>query len=339
MATFERRQGFWRVKVRRAGFPTQSRSFDNKALAQTWAREVESKMDRGDFVDRSEADRYSLGDVLRRYAAEVSPTKKGQASEELHIRSILRYEVCQYRMSVLKSSQIAEFRDQRSRKVATSTVNRELTIISHAIETARREWDVYMAENPVARVRRLKAPPPRTRRLSPEEERCLLAACAQSRGQFLVPAVRLALETAMRRGEIVRIERRHIDLFNSVLLLPDTKNGSPRAVPLSDVAKDIIGKVLVAMTDIGDGLLFSGVTSNALDLAFTRALRRSGIKDFHFHDLRHEATSRFHEKGLNPIEVMSVTGHKSMASMLRYSHVRGLEVTRKLNNPIPGGQP
>jgi integrase len=153
-----------------------------------------------------------------------------------------------------------------------------------------------------------------------------------------VPVVKLALETAMRRGEIVRIERKRIDLRNSVLLLPDTKNGSPRPVPLSNVAKVIIGKVLVDMSDSGDGLLFSGVTSNALDLAFTRALRRSGLKDFRFHDLRHEATSRFHEKGLNPIEVMSVTGHKSMSSMLRYSHVRGLAVTEKLNNPI-GHQP
>jgi integrase len=335
MATFERRQGFWRVKVRRAGFPAQSRSFDNKALAQAWAREVESKMDRGDFIDRTEADDNTLGDVLRRYAKVVSPTKKGHESEQLHIRSILKYEVCHFRMSVLKSSNIAAFRDERAEDVSAGTVNRELTILSHAIETARREWDIYMPDNPVQRVRRLKPPLPRSRRLSPLEERRLFEACAQSRGKFLVPAVRLAIETAMRRGEIVRIERRHVDLHNCVLLLPDTKNGSPRPVPLSDVAIETIRKVLTDLPDTGDGLLFSGVTSNALDLAFSRALRRSKIEDFRFHDLRHEATSRLHEKGLNPIEVMSVTGHKSMASMVRYSHVRGLEVTRKLNNPLP----
>jgi integrase len=334
MATYERRKGFWRVKVRRAGFPAQTRSFNTKTLAQAWARDIENKMDRGDFVDRTEAEGNTLGDVLKRYVREVSPTKKGQAAEELHIRSILKYSICHLRMSVLKSSHIAGFRDERAAVVSSSTVNRELTIVSHAIQTARREWEIYMPENPVHMVRRLRAPLARSRRLPQEEEDQLLAACEQSRGKFLVPVVKLALETAMRRGEIVRIERKRIDLRNSVLLLADTKNGSPRPVPLSNVAKAIIGKVLVDMPDSGDGLLFSGVTSNALDLAFTRALRRSGLKDFRFHDLRHEATSRFHEKGLNPIEVMSVTGHKSMSSMLRYSHVRGLAVTEKLNNPI-----
>lgn len=334
MATYERRKGFWRVKVRRAGFPPQTRSFNSKALAQSWARDVEAKLDRGELVDRSEAHAHTLGDVLKRYLKEVSPHKKGHIPETYKVRSILRSPVCQLRMSVLSSAHIAAYRDERAQSVKPATVNRDLGIISHAIETARREWRIHMPDNPVHRVRRLRAPLMRSRRLSPEEEQRLLAACEESRKPFLLPVVKLALETAMRRGEITRVERKRIDLKHNVLVLSDTKNGSARAVPLSNVAKAIIEKVLVEMPPTPDGLLFAGVTNEAIKLAFQRAVKRAKLDDFRFHDLRHEATSRLHEKGLNPIEVMSVTGHKSMSSMLRYSHVRGLAVTEKLNRPL-----
>jgi integrase len=334
MATYERRKGFWRVKVRRAGFPPQTRSFNSKSLAQAWARDVEAKLDRGELVDRSEAHAHTLGDVLKRYLKDVSPHKKGYIPETYKVRAMLRFPVCQLRMSVLNSAHIAAYRDERAQSVKPATVNRDLGIISHAIETARREWGIHMPDNPVHRVRRLRAPLMRSRRLSPEEEQRLLAACKESRKPFLLPVVKLALETAMRRGEITRVERKRIDLKHNVLVLPDTKNGSARAVPLSNVAVAIIEQVLVEMPPKPDGLLFAGVTNEAIKLAFQRAVKRAKLDDFRFHDLRHEATSRLHEKGLNPIEVMSVTGHKSMSSMLRYSHVRGLAVTEKLNRPL-----
>lgn len=334
MATYERRKGFWRVKVRRSGFPSQSRSFNTKTLAQTWAREIECRMDRGELIDRTEAEAHTLGDVLTRYGKEVSPTKKGAKLEAYRIKALRKFPICQLRMSLLNSSHIAAFRDERARTVTPGTVNRDLALLSHAIQTARREWGIYLPDNPVHLVRKLREPLARSRRLSPEEEARLMAACAESRKPFLVPVVRLALETAMRQGEIVRIERQRIDLANCVLVLPDTKNGSPRAVPLSNVAKAVIEKYLADIPDAPDGKLFTGVTGEAVKLSFQRAMHRAKLENFRFHDLRHEATSRLHEKGLNPIEVMSVTGHKSIQSMQRYSHVRGLEVTQKLNNPI-----
>lgn len=104
MATLEKRGEFWRVKVRRTGFPTQSRTFDNKALAQRWAREIENEMDRGDFVDRTEAEKNSLAEVLKRYQREVSPTKKGADSEDYRIDSILKSRVCQTKHFVERSA-------------------------------------------------------------------------------------------------------------------------------------------------------------------------------------------------------------------------------------------
>jgi hypothetical protein len=122
-------------------------------------------MDRGGFVDRSEADAHTLSDVLKRYLKEVTPSKKGHVAESFRIRSILRSPISQLRMSVLTSSHIAGFRDEWSRTVSPGTVNRDLTTLSHAIQTARREWEIYMPDSPAYLLRRMRAPLARSRRL------------------------------------------------------------------------------------------------------------------------------------------------------------------------------
>jgi integrase len=133
--------------------------------------------------------------------------------------------------------------------VSAGTVNRELTILSHAIETARREWGIYMPDNPVQRVRRLRAPLDAVAAavLRKRSDGCWRRASNRA-GSSWCQSVKLALETAMRRGEIVRIERKHDrPASNSVLVLPDTKNGSPRPVPLSECRQGDHRKVLVDM--------------------------------------------------------------------------------------------
>jgi len=328
MATLEKRGDFWRAKVRRTGFPTQSRTFDNKALAERWAREIENEMDRGDFVDRTEAEKNTLAAVLKRYQKEISPTKKGADSEDYRIDSILKSRVCNTKMSALSSAQLAAYRDERLEAVSPSTVNRELNVISHAIEIARREWGIYMPENPVRLVRRPKAPRARDRRFVKDEEKRLLAECrTKSRNSYLLPVVQLAIETGMRQSEIVGLERSRIDTKKRYLVLPDTKNGEQRTVPLSPQAIRVI-KALPASIN---GRLFPGLTTEAVKRAFKRACKRAKIEDFHFHDLRHEATSRLFELGLDIMEVASITGHKTLQMLKRYTHFRATELAKKLS--------
>lgn len=327
MATLEKRGEFWRVKVRRTGFPTQSRTFDNKALAQRWAREIENEMDRGDFVDRTEAEKNSLAEVLKRYQREISPTKKGADSEDYRIDSILKSRVCQTKMSALSSAHLASYRDDRLAQVSSSTVNRELNVISHAIEIARREWGIYLSENPVRLVRRPKPPRARDRRFVKDEENRLLEECRRkSRNPFLLPIIQLAIETGMRQGEIVGLERQRIDLKKRYLVLPDTKNGEQRTVPLSSLAV----KVIKALPAAENGRLFPTLTAEAVKRAFKRACKRAKVHDFHFHDLRHEATSRLFERGLNPMEVASITGHKTLQMLKRYTHLSASDLAKKL---------
>jgi len=148
MATIEKRGQFWRVKIRRTGLAAQTRTFDNRTQAQQWARGVESEIDKGIVVDRRVAQRLSLAEILERYRREVTPTKRGAADENLRLKAMAQRPFARIRMSALTSSHLAAYRDERLKVVSGAIVNREFSVLSHAIDTARREWDVYLPTNP-----------------------------------------------------------------------------------------------------------------------------------------------------------------------------------------------
>jgi integrase len=188
-------------------------------------------------------------------------------------------------------------------------------------EVARKEWGIYV-HNPV---RDIKLPPggrPRDRRLQPGEETRLFTACREARNRWLLPMVQLALDTAMRQGELRRLRWEHIDLHRRTAHLPDTKNGEARTVPLSSTAVAVLRALPRALhCDV-----FPGVTTEAVERSYMRAIRRAGI-----HDLRHEATTRLFEKGLNIMEVASITGHKDLRMLRRYTHLKAEDLARKLS--------
>lgn len=326
MATLEKRGRYWRVKIRRKGYPIQTRSFNTKAQAERWTRDIETEMDKSTFVDRTESEKNTLRDVLSRYLDEVTPLKRGASAEAHRLRAMMLRPIAELKIAALSSTHIAKYRDGRLKDVAGATVNKELNLIAHALETARREWGIYIPENPVRLIRRPQGAKSRDRRLTGDEGKRLLAACTDARNPFLLPIVKLAIETAMRQGEIVSLSWEHVDLKKRIAYLPETKNGEPRGLPLSTKAKATIK----ALPRSNTGRLFPGVTTEAVKRAFIRACKRAKIEDFHFHDLRHEATSRLFEKGLNPLEVASITGHKTLQMLKRYTHLRSEELAKKL---------
>ena len=326
MATIEKRGRLWRVRIRRAGLPTQMQSFASKALAQVWARSIEADIDKGIAVDRRSAQQTSLADVLERYRREVTPAKRGAADENLRLRAMAQRPFARIRMSSLTSSHLAAYRDERLKVVSGATVNREFNILSHAIETARREWDIYLPANPCALVRRPPQGRPRNRRLQGDDEQRLLTACRQARNPWLAHFVVLAIETAMRRGELLALQWSNVNLERRIAYLPVTKNGDSRGVPLSSRAVSSLRLLRVS----SNGRVFGGLTQDALKHSFKRAVRRAGISGLRLHDLRHEATSRFFEKGLNVMEVASVTGHKTLQMLKRYTHLSATDLARRL---------
>jgi integrase len=130
--------------------------------------------------------------------------------------------------------------------------------------------------------------------------------------------IALAIETGMRRGEILQIHPHNIK--DRILVLPMTKNGSSRQIPLTKKAIQILN----------DSKLPFESTPNALRLAWSRLKKKGSIKDLHFHDLRHEAISRFFEKGLSIPEVALISGHKDVRMLFRYTHLKAEDILRKL---------
>lgn len=323
--------------VKGNGYPMASRTFATKKEAEKWARQLEAERDRGVYVDRNEAEKNTLWAILGRYAKEVSPTKRGGTLEATRIKAIQAEKFSQIKLAALSARELATWRDKRLQCVSGSTVNRELNIISAVINHARKEWGIHM-ENPVALVRRPKNNPARDRRFEGNEAQRLLDSLEDpgrdkqgrlqsgTRNAWIRPLVLVAIETAMRRGELLKLEWKHVDLKRRVAHLPDTKNGEPRNVPLSAKAVD----VLDALARSIDGRVFP-VTADALKKAFNRACERAGVANFHFHDLRHEATSRMAEKLPNVIELAAVTGHRDLRMLKRYYHPRVEDLAKKLD--------
>lgn len=334
MATYRQRGKRWEAQVRRKGFPPVTHSFSTKADARAWASVVESEMARGVFVDRTEAEKNTLGDLLCRYRDEISKHKKGADSERYRIELLLRNPITQIKISALSGKRLAEWRDERLKKVSGSTVNRDLNLISHAINVSRKEWGIHV-DNPVAMIRRPKENKARSRRLlAGEEERLLAALEAHERdergcftgpqNEWIKPLVIVAIESAMRRGELLSLRWADVFLEDRFVRLRDTKNGESRDVPLSTRARD----VLTALPRVSAQVF--PLSFDAVKKAFTRAVARAGIEDLHFHDLRHEATSRIAEKLDNVLELSSVTGHKTLAMLKRYYHPRAKDLAQKL---------
>jgi integrase len=322
----------FQVKVRRRGYPSQSKTFDRKTDAERWARKIEREIDDGVFIDRKSAHQTTLADLIDRYITEVTPKHKGAKQEEQRLRQLRGYRIAQHAAATVSNQDFVEWRNDRSSQVAPGTVIRELNLWHSIIEHGRKEWGINLHENPVHLVKRPTPDKARERRLDPipdsdgktEEDRLLMAADSD-KDRFMGAIVRLAIESAMRQGELLGLRWADIDLSKSIAVLHDTKNGERRVVPLSSRARKVLENIPRNIT----GMVFP-IDQNAFKMRFRRCCTRAGIEDLRFHDLRHEATSRLFEKGLAMMEVASITGHKSLAMLKRYTHLHAPNLAQKL---------
>lgn len=326
MASFRQRGGKWQARVLRKGHPDQTKTFETKADAEKWARSVESEIDKGQFVNFSEAQRISLGDVIARYLVEVTPTMKGATEDTIRLKAMMRKPIARWSMANLSAARIATYRDARLKEVSGGTVIRELAYLSSIINHARREWGINVP-NPVQMVRKPQSPQARTRVLTEEEITKLITALEPTgrRSHWTKPAVQLALYTAMRRGELLALRWEHIDLQGRTAFLPDTKNGDSRTVPLSSFAVQVLAELPRNI----NGLVIP-VKYFTLDAAFKRGVHRAGLNGVRFHDLRRTAITRMAEKLPNVIELAAVSGHKSLMVLKRYYRPTAAELAQKL---------
>ena len=337
MATFRKRPGpggrsAWQAQIIRRGHEPQYRTFDTKAKAEAWARQIESEIDREVFVSRAEATRTTIAEALSRYGREVSSKKRGAVQEASVIAILAVGPLGRLTLGSLQSKDLAQYRDSLlADGYSPITIKRRLAILSHLYKIAIREWGMGGLVNPVPNVSIPKLNNARDRRLQGDEYARLMSAAATYGGE-IGPLITWAIETAMRRGEIAAMRWDHLDGPSGpqcrqarVLLIPETKTGTPRRIPLSTTAVAILD----ALPRRIDGHVWS-MRPDSISQAFERVCKAAGIEGLTFHDLRHEATSRLFEKGLNPMQVATITGHKTLQMLKRYTHLRAEDLVGML---------
>ena len=324
MATYRKRNGKWQAIVRHKDIGTRARSFHTKQAAIKWAVGKERSLNEG-VLGLLQPTEVTLGELLQRYVADVLPAKRGAATEGQRLQRLIRDPVSSLRASQLTSQAIAAFRDRRLLD-GRRTCHYDLILIRHCLKIAMNEWGLILSFNPVDKVKMPPSSPPRNRRLEDGELERLEEAAKQTRNPHIWPVIVFAIETGMRRGEILGLRWEHVDLNRRIAYLPLTKNGSSREVPLSTKAAQVLAKQRQRNDTTGP----FPVNSNGFRLAWDRLRRRAGLSDLRFHDLRHEAISRFFELGLNIPEVAVISGHNDPRMLFRYTHLRAESLIPKL---------
>ncbi len=326
MATLRKRSnGHWQARVRKAN-QSITKTFINKVDAERWAKQIEVEIQKGSYTNLMLAERTTFAEIIERYIAEVLPTMRGGKADYIRLKALARRPIAKLNMVSLTPQKIAHHRDERLKQIAPATVIRELSYFSSIITYARKEWGINI-NNPVSLVSKPKNPQGRSRILDATETNALFEALKPTgrRSIWILPLVKFALETAMRRSELLGLRWEHIDLGRRTIFLQLTKNGTSRTVPLSTHAIQI----LTDMPRSLDGRVFP-VTHEVVSQAFNRARRQARVQDIRFHDLRHMAITRLAEKLPNLIELSAVSGHKSLAMLKRYYHPKASELAKKL---------
>jgi integrase len=329
MATIRKHRRKWQVQVRRAGARPCSKSFQVRRDAEEWAREMERRADRQDLPrDMKVLQQTTLGNLVERYVNTITVKKRGAHFEGAVLRRFMSHQICSRRLSELRTEHFAAYRDERLLSIKASTLKRQLNPVRHMFEIARDEWDLPLKQNPLDKLK-LEAPDQRReRRLKDGELPRLVEAANSRRNPLIASLVRFAVATAMRRGEMLAMRWKHVNRSQRSLLILDTKNDQSRTIPLLTSALE----VLSGLEPGGDNDRVFPITGNAVRLAWERVRLKAGSEDLHFHDLRHEAISRFFEMGLSTPEVALISGHKDMRMLFRYSHATRQNILKRFDS-------
>ncbi len=342
MATITQRGPYqWQAKVRVKGQPQVTKTFSMRADAERWARQTQAELERGTYLPRRTAEMTTIADLAKTFETEYAPHHYRGGAWRFKLARVSE-KLSKYTLATLTPREVAGYRDQRlaepdsrykkdlnaAPRVSPATVKGELDLLSKLLGYAQKELGITLPNgNPVLGVRKPGSGKGRERRLTPSERTKLLEECSKSKNPWLQPAVELALETAMRQGELLALRWEHVDLKAGVAVLPMTKNGESRAVPLTAAA---IATLKALPRSLAGAIL--PTDRMTLHKAYARACARAGCEDLTFHDLRHEALSSFAELGqFNVLELAAISGHKDPRMLKRYTHLDAGKLAERIN--------
>ena len=315
MAYIRRHRNKWQSIIRITGHPVIAKSFVSKTDAKLWALSIESKIRRDD-LGISKIIYPKFKDLAHRYIKEVSPHKKSFVKERYIILALLNESWSKDSINKITPAVISKYRDKYLTKVSGSSVNRTLDVLSTIFTTCKKEWG-YPIENPILSIRRPKKAEPRDRRFNEDELNKLIKGNKTS--PLLRDIIQIALETAMRQGEILRVQREHIR--DNTLFIPIAKTKS-RTIPLT----------LKAISLLNNTELPFNISGDALSKQFKKLCSYYGIENAHFHDLRKQSLTNFMlDKKLSVAETMMIAGHSDPRMLLRtYNNLKVEDVAKKL---------
>ena len=315
MAYIRKRLGKWQCVIRVKGKPSTTKTFLIKKDAKLWGKKTELHFFREDN-DIQKSDYPLFKECLERYKDEVVIRKRSRVMETKLISYLLKESFVNYKLNFVDSRVVALYRDRALKTLKSSSVKRRLAIVSHMYTIAKKEWG-YKIENPVLNIRKPKSPEPRNRRFTNDELTKLIKGNRASPKLRLI--IQIALETAMRQGEILRVKPE--DINGNTLFIPIAKT-KPRTIPLT----------LKAMSLLNNAELPFNITGNALSKQFKKLCDHYGIEDAHFHDLRRQSLTNFMlERNLSVAETMMIAGHSDPKMLLKtYNNLRVEDVAKKL---------
>jgi integrase len=281
-------------------------------------------MNKGIFVSRTEAERYTLKECLDRYIVEYAPRLKHSEVFVYRAKALQKRTIALRVMATIRAKDIADFRREREAEgVKNGTILADLALLSRLFNFARSDWGMESIQNPVTLISKPKLEKGRERRLEKGEEEKLLNAVPNN----FKPVILFALATAMRREEIASLKWKNVNLENRSVLLQDTKNGETRTIPLSVSAIEILKN----LQHKEEQELVFGIGAQIITNTMVASCKKAELENLHFHDLRHEATSRlFENTDLDLMEIRAITGHKTLQMLLRYTHLRTARLADRL---------
>jgi integrase len=288
----------------------KSAGTDDKHLAQTlaakWQQETFMEQHFGTIPE------IPFRDALLRYAEIRKRENPDNYSRSLQYQlQMLLDNFGAYMLTEISAKMVREFTDKRREEVKDGTVLRILSVLKAILNKAKYDGELVT----VPPFPKIRTPKGRTRWLTREEERQLLAEAPERVRRIIT----FALDTGGRRSELFRLDWRYVDLANGRVMFTETKNGEDRSIRLTDRALKVL--LAIGPKDCGPVFTYNGKPLKDVKTAFNSAREKAGLEDVRFHDLRHTFASRLVQQGLPLYEVMHMTGHKSLSMVQRYSHL------------------
>ena len=315
MGCVRKRGNSWNAQVRISGWRSFTKTFQTKLDAKQWTVNLEKELKSKPLPEKN-IKNLKLKDLFNKYKFEILPKLKSHKIVTYKLNFLSRLWLGEIKVINLTKGHLEQFCKDRKLVVKDGTIKSELMLIKRIVKIATDKWNYGIPFNAFYGIELPSPHKPRKRRATQDELSILIAHANKQRNKYISTIIQFAVETGMRRSEILKLRWIDVNLKTRIASLYDTKNGDERHIPLTKTAVQLLSN----LTQLSDFVF--PISANCLRLAWERCRKKSNIKGLRFHDLRHEAVSRYFEMGLSVPEVALISGHKDVRQLFRYTHLK-----------------